>query len=153
MAAFRIISQLWVWQRRGNAFLGGLEQNTLGSWCFRSYRIVGLSTKKPRGNSDKYSRSIIGNEVQLPEYGAQDQIQFTPSEASLKSIGGNENKRRAYVTYFIPKQLRGPLENETRYFSSSAESFWSHLSGLNDWGSGKISGFLWTMVAPIDTTV
>lgn len=57
------------------------------------------------------------------------------------------------TTYLIPRQLRGPLENETRYFSSIAESSLSHRSGWKVEGFGKISGFLCRNVAPIETTV
>lgn len=56
-------------------------------------------------------------------------------------------------TYLIPKQLLGPLEKDTRYFSRSLLFFCNHLEGSKVLGFGNISGFLCKIVAPIETTV
>ena len=42
------------------------------------------------GKFESNSRRIVGNKVQLPEYVAEDQIQFTPSEALLKLAARNK---------------------------------------------------------------
>ena len=67
-----------------------------------------------------------------------------PVAMSLRGVIMNPTRK----TYLIPKQLRGPLENATRYASSDSdfsESDSNQRSGLNRSGSGKMSGLVWTI--------
>lgn len=71
----------------------------------------------------------------------------------MKEFERGITTRELETNYLTPKQLLGPFENATRYFSRSCESFWSQRSGENVYGSGNISALRCTIVAPIETTV
>ena len=84
----------------------------------------------------------IFTNVETTEQVSKGEVKFTIRQAirdRLISFISGANSWKFFSAYFMPRQLRGPLEKLMSQASRALESGWSHRSGINSYGREKIS--------------